>query len=91
MSDSLEDKQYIPLTRTERAELKAAAQQRNMTPAVLGRALLLMGQKRLGEKAVEAAVEAERIAAEERVIRTARKAAATRWGNTEKGAGSGEE
>lgn len=86
MSQSLDAKQYVPLSADEQQTLRDQAAVRGISPGLLARALLTHAMDNL-DNAVEARIDAEKLASKERITTGARAAVNARW-STQKTKGS---
>lgn len=80
MSQSLDSKQWVPLTDDERSQLIAEAGRLDMTVGLLARALLLDALDRIETASTIRRIEQEKTETKRRISEGARAAARTRWG-----------
>ncbi|EGD57159.1 hypothetical protein [Gordonia neofelifaecis] len=83
-SDNLSEHQQVPLTAGERRVLRREAADRDVTPGIFSRALVLDGLERLDEPDLDARIERERDDSAARSRASATTAARRRWGKVGK-------
>lgn len=80
MSQSLDAKQYVPLTTDEQTILRTEAAKRDISTGLLARALLTHALDNISDPTMSARIDEEKLASKARITTGARTAVSARWG-----------